>query len=242
LVRLKPDLIVAAGPEPLFAAVRQATRTIPVVMVSVDFDPVATGYIASLARPGGNLTGVTFRQAELAAKRLELLKETVPGLARVAVVWDTFSHDQMQSVSAAAAALKLQLHPIEFRDTPYDFEGALGAAARDGAGAVLSALSPEMFRERARLARAALDHRLPAAFPLREFADEGGLMSFGVNFPDQWRRAAEYADKVLKGAKPTDLPVEQPTKFELLVNLKTAKDLGIAVPESILVRADEVIE
>lgn len=242
LVGLKPDLIVAAGPEPLFAALRRQTRTIPIVMLSVDFDPLAAGYISSLARPGGNLTGLTLRQTELAAKRLELLKEAVPRLNTVAVLWDAFSRDQMESMTAAAAALGLPVHAIELRETPYDFAGLLQAAIRDGVGAALSALSPELFRKRARLALVARELSLPTTLPLREFAEEGGLMSFGVSFPDQWRRAAEYLDKVLKGTRPGDLPVEQPTKFELVVNLRTARALGLTLPESILARADELID
>lgn len=242
LVGRRPDLIVVAGPEALFAAVRQATATLSIVMIAVDFDPVAAGYVASLARPGGNFTGLTLRQTEVAAKRLELLKEMVPGLARVAVLGDAFSRDQVKAVADAASALNLQLHAVEFSSAPYDFESALRDAVRAGAGAALVSLSPEIFRERARIASIALDQRLPTTFPLREFAAEGGLMSFGVNFPRQWRRAAEFVDKVLKGARPAELPVEQPTTFELVINQRSARALGVTFPDPILARADETIE
>ena len=242
-VRLRPDLIVAVGPESLVRAVQQATRgTIPIVMVAVDFDPVAAGVVASLARPGGSITGVFFRQPELAAKRLELLKEVVPDAARVAIFWDEFTTEQLKSAEAAAGALAVQVEPIELRDAPYDFDGAFAAASRAGAGAVLTPMSPAIFRDRTRAADAALRSRIPAMFASRELAEAGGLVAYGANLAEQVRRAATYVDKVLKGARPADLPIELAATYELVINLRTAKALGLTIPQSVLLRADEVIE
>jgi len=242
LVRRNVDVILAPGPEATLRAARQATSTIPIVMIAVDYDPIALGYVAGLPRPGGNITGVFLQQLELTAKRLELLKEALPGVSRVAVLWDTFSADQLKAAQAAAKSLGLQLQPVEMRNPPYDFEGAFAAASRGSGGALLVLMSPVFFAERARMADLAAKKRLPAMFGLRQWAEAGGLMAYGANISDMFRRAAYYVDKILKGAKSADLPVEQPTRFELVVNQKTAKALGLTVPPSILVRADQVIQ
>jgi putative ABC transport system substrate-binding protein len=245
LVRLKVDLIVAGTTRSVLAA-KDATSTIPIVMLAVA-DPLGSGLIASLARPGGNITGLTFLGAELSAKRLELLKEVVPGLSRVAVLWHPGAHgertqrDMLKETEVAGRALGLQLQFLEARE-PSDFDGAFSAMTREHAGALLVLTSPMFSAEGARLADLAAKSRLPATYHLKVFAEAGGLMSYGARFTDQYRRAATFVDKILKGAKPGDLPVEQPTKFELVINLKTAKALGLKIPPSVLVRATEVIE
>jgi putative ABC transport system substrate-binding protein len=242
LVRSNVDVILASGPEATLRAARQATSTIPIVMVAIDYDPVALGYVASLSRPGGNVTGLFFQQLELTAKRLELLKEAVPSIARVAVLWDSHSADQWKVVQIAARALGIQLRSVELRNPPYDFERAFEIVSRDGTRAVLALMSPVFFGERARMATLAARNRLAAMFGLREWAEAGGLMAYGPNISYMFVRAAGYVDKILRGAKPAELPIEQPTKFELVINLKTAKALGLTVPPSLLARADQVIE
>ena len=242
LVRSNVDVILASGPEATLQAARQATSTIPIVMVAIDYDPVALGYVASLSRPGGNVTGLFFQQLELTAKRLELLKEAVPSVARVAVLWDSHSADQWKVVQIAARALGIQLRSVELRNPPYDFERAFELASRDGTRAVLALMSPVFFSERARMATLAARNRLAAMFGLREWAEAGGLMAYGPNISHMFVRAAGYVDKILRGAKPAELPIEQPTKFELVINRKTAKALGFTIPQSLLLRADQVIE
>ena len=242
LVRLPVDVLVAPGPEALLHAARQATSTMPIVMVAVDYDPIARGYVAGLARPGGNITGVFVRQPELATKRLELLKEALPQARRVAVLWDAFSAAQLREVEAAARVLEVELQPLELRQPPYDYGQAMSSAIAGRAQALLVLLSPLFFRDRARINDLVAHARLPASFGIREHVEGGGLMSYGVNLPDMFRRAADYVDKILKGAKPADLPVEQPTKFELIINLKTAQALGITIPPTLLFLADEVLK
>ena len=236
------DTIYAGGPELAVKSAVAATRTIPIVMQANDYDPVARGYVASLARPGGNVTGVFLQQIELTPKRLEFLTEAVPGMARVVVLWDRFSADQFEAAREAARSLKIPLHGIECTDPPYDYERALAGVEGGRRDALLQMTSPVFFVDRQRLAAVALDHRLPSVFAFRQWVDEGGLMSYGASLTDMGRLAADYIDRIAKGAKPADLPVEQPTKFELVVNLKTAKALGLTVQPSILARADEVIE
>jgi putative tryptophan/tyrosine transport system substrate-binding protein len=211
-------------------------------MIALDFDPLARGYVASLARPGGNITGLFVRQPELAAKRVELLKAALPGARRVAVFWDTFSADQLLETERVGRALGLQLQPVELRTRPYDFAAAFETAARGRAEAVLSSTSPALYGGRVRIAELAVRYHLPVIGPFRQFAEVGALLTFGVNLFEMNRYAATYVDKIVKGAKPADLPVEQPTKFELVVNLKAAKALGLTIPQSVLVRADEVIQ
>ncbi len=242
LVSLKVDIIVAAGtPAPL--AAKHATRTIPIVMSSAG-DPVGSGLVASLARPGGNVTGLSTFTRELAAKRLQLLKEVVPGVSRVAVLWNAanpYAVLNMRETQAAARTLGVQVQSLEVRG-PDDFENALPAAIKGRAGALIVVDDPLTYLYRMRIADFAARNRLPATYGFREFAEAGGLMAFGANLADLYRRAAIYVDKILKGAKPAELPVEQPTKFELIINLKTAKALGLTVPQSVLVRADEIIQ
>ncbi|MBI2554481.1 MAG: ABC transporter substrate-binding protein [Candidatus Rokubacteria bacterium] len=243
LVGLKVDVIVAPDP-PAAGAAKNATKTIPVVVRTSD-DPVAMGLVASLARPGGNITGLTSLWGELSGKRLELLKEVVPRISRVAVLWNP-AHPgailALRETEVAARSLGLQLQSLEVRGPNPDFEGAFGAAARERAGALITLRNPLIVRHRTRIVNLAAKSRLPAMYDEREFVEAGGLTSYGANLSDLNRRAAVYVDKILKGAKPADLPVEQPTKFELVINRKTAKALGLTIPQSILIRADEVIQ
>ena len=243
LVRLKVDLIVAAPAPPALAA-KSATGTIPVVFMGAA-DPVGIGLVASLARPGGNVTGLSYSVgSSIFAKDLELLKEAVPKLRRVAVLSNPASPSQPLAISeikSAARSLGLQLELVEARG-PGEFDGAFAAIARKRAEALFVVQDPAFSSHRARLVDLAVKDRLPTILTQREDAEAGGLMSYGPRLSDLWRRAATYVDKILKGAKPADLPVEQPTKFELVINLKTAKALGLSIPPSLLQRADEVIQ
>jgi putative ABC transport system substrate-binding protein len=241
-VSLKPDLIVAGGPEAVLQALRKATTTIPIVFVAIEFDPVTHGHVASLARPGGNVTGITLRQTELAVKRVELLKEALPGVTRVGVLWDSFSADQFKVTESAMRSFGLQLQSLEFAKPPYDLAGAFKLAERGRAEAVLCAATPVLWRERATIAKHAARHRLPVVAATSEEAQAGALLTYGTSLSGMYRQVATHADKILKGARPADLPVEQPTKFELVINLKTAKALGLTIPPSLLLRADQVIE
>ena len=243
LVRLKVDLIVSWGTQGVTAA-KNATETIPIVMIAVR-DPVGTGLMASLARPGGNVTGVSgYAGLEIVAKQLELLKETVPKIRRVAILSNpTNAYHQLaiRDVNVAARSLGVQLQLLEARG-PNEFDGAFAAMAKERVGALLVLSDAMLNSHRTRLADLAARSRLPAAYGVRESVEAGGLMSYGPSFLDLFRRSAAYVDKILKGAKPGDLPVEQPTKFELVINLKTAKALGLTIPQSLLQRADEVIQ
>jgi putative ABC transport system substrate-binding protein len=238
LVRLKVDMIVA-NQTPAATAAKRATGEIPIVMAGVG-DPVGTGLIASLARPGGNITGVTGVTAELAGKTLELVREILPAARRVAVLAnaaDPFTKPFLEQLQTAARTLGLELQAIMVRGAE-EFEAAFAAMDRGRADAVI--VQPSLPRKRA--VDLAARYRLPAVSPTRAFAEEGGLMSYAASFADTINKSAVYVDKILKGAKPADLPVEQPTKFELAINLKTAKALGLAIPPALLLRADEVIE
>jgi len=242
LVSLKVDVIVAAATVAVQAA-KQATKTIPIVM-PVSTDPVGNGLVANLARPGGNITGLSLLSSDLSGKRLELLKTVVPGVSRIAVLSNPTSLTaplQMREVEVAAQALRVQLQSLEVRG-PDDFERVFQAATQGRAGAPLALDDAFVFTHRARIARLAAKSRLPAMYGFREFVEVGGLMSYAANLVDMYRRAATYVDKILNGAKPGELPVEQPTKFELVINLKTAKALGLTIPQSVLSRADEVIQ
>ena len=238
LVRLKVDVIVTGGGESARAA-RQATATIPIVMAT-GADPVKLGVAESLGRPGGNVTGVTSLSAQLISKRIERLRELLPKVSRVAVLWDGTpnSHLSVQEVDAAARTLGIAIHQIDVGSR--DFERAFSTAAKERAMVVVA--SPAMFGERKRIADLAIKHRLPTVVGGREYAEAGGLFSYAVHYPDLFRRAAVYVDKILKGARPGDLPIEQPTRFELVINLKTARALGVTVPKVMLLRADETIE
>ena len=242
LVSLKVDVIVASGtPAPL--AAKNATKTIPIVMASAG-DPVGSGLVAGLARPGGNVTGQSTLTPDLGRKRLQLIKELLPGVSRVAVLWNAanpYTVLQVREIEAAARTLRVQTQSLEVRG-PDDFERVLPTAISGGAGALVVVEDPLTVSYRMRIVSFASQRRLPAMYGFREFAEAGGLMAFGANLPDLYRRVAIYVDKILKGAQPADLPVEQPTKFDLVINLKTAKALGLTIPPSLLARADQVIE
>jgi putative ABC transport system substrate-binding protein len=243
LIRLPVDLIVVPSTPPALAA-RNATNTIPLVAVSMG-DPVALGLVSSLARPGGNVTGLTsVLGPEIAGKQLELLKETVPKVSRMAVLWNPATSGNVLALTQAnlaARALRVELQPFEARSLA-DFDGAFTAMSAKRAGALLILGDVLFTAHRKRLVELSGKNRLPAIYSDRPFVDDGGLMSYGPNVFDNFRRAATYVDKILKGAKPADLPVEQPTKFELIINLKMARALGLIIPRSLLARADEVIE
>jgi putative ABC transport system substrate-binding protein len=238
-VRLKVDIIVAAAPSSTRAA-KEATSTIPIVM-AVDTDPVANGFVASLARPGGNITGLSTLAPEISGKQLELLKEIVPRLSHVAVLRTRPDAQVSKEMELAAGALKVQLQYLDVPG-PKDIETAFQAASKGRADAVLVLGSPILESARTQLADLAAKSRLPAIYHVSEFVEAGGLMSYGVSFTDLYRRAAIYVDKILKGRKPADLPVEQPIKFELVINLKAAKQIGLTIPPSVLARADKVIK
>lgn len=242
LVQLNVDLVLALEP-PAVEAARKATRTIPIVMRSTD-DPVERGWVASLARPGGNITGVATYSIELYGKRLQLLAETVPGLARVAALWDagwpaTAVGLRKMQEAARDAGVKIDSAPVRKVD---EMEQVIGSAAAGGAGAMVTLRSPMITAQRHRVARAAMQSKLPTIYDDREFAEAGGLMSYGANLAASYRRAAAYIDKILKGARPADLPVEQPTQFELVINASAARAIGLTIPKTLLLRADRIIE
>jgi putative tryptophan/tyrosine transport system substrate-binding protein len=242
LVRLKVDVIFAPS-STMVEPARQATKTIPIVF-SNHADPIGTGHVVSLARPGGNITGLSLLATELDAKAMELLKEAVPQATRIGVLWNPTTPSQvpgLQSVKAAGEKLGLALHVVP-ATTVKEFDDALASMTRERVGGVFVVPSPLSTMERAGLAQLALQYRLPTMFAARENVETGGLMSYGADRNDLIRRAALYIDKILKGAKPAELPVEQPTKFDLVINLTTAKALGLDVPPTLLARADEVIE
>jgi len=246
LVALKVDVILAPA-TPTALAAKQATKTIPIVF-AVAGDPVGSGLVTSLARPGGNVTGLSVLSTELVGKCLELLTQAVPGVSRVAALWqpgvvgERTEKDVLKAAEVAARALGVRLQFVEARG-PADIDRAFSDMTRERAGALTVLGGGSMlFAERRRLVDLAAKHRLPAVYTAREFVDAGGLIAYGPNFADLYRRAATYVDKILKGAKPGDLPIEQPTKFELVINLKTAKSLGLTIPESVRTHADEVIQ
>jgi len=241
LVRLKVDIIVTAGPV-LTRAAKEATSTIPIVM-TFDPDPVGSGFVASLARPGGNITGLSTLSPEISGKQLELLKETVTKLSRVAVLGNSTSPGNAQALSEmelAAGALKVKLQYLDVL-SPKDIETTFRAASKGRAGAVLVLPSPVLTSQRTQIVDLAVKSRLPAIYWRSDFVEAGGLMSYGASQNDLDRRAATYVDKILKGRTPADLPVEQPMKFEFIVNLKAAKQIGLTIPPNVLVRADKVI-
>ncbi len=243
LVDLKVDVILATGPQAALAA-KEATRTIPIVMVAVT-DPVENQIVATLARPGGNITGFTVSLPELGGKRLELLKEAVPGLSSVAVLWNPSNPistvPEWRTIQAAASALRVTLRSVEVRSAE-DFVKALSALSRHRPAALMMIPDTLTIPYRGIVADFASKNRVPAIFAQRDFAETGGLMSYGPSLPEMFRDAAAYVDKILKGAKAGELPVQQPAKFELVINMKTAKTLGLTIPQSLLVRADEVIQ
>ena len=246
LVALKVDVIVAAAGTPPALAAKQATRALPIVFIGAG-EPVTSGLVTSLARPGGNVTGLSLLFPELVGKCLELLKQAVPGVSRVAVLWqpgavsERTEKDILKGAEVAGRTLGVRLHFVEARG-PADIDRAFSDMIRVRAGALTVLSTPMFSSERRRLLDLAAKNRLPTVYSFREYVDAGGLMSYGPNLADLFRRAATYVDKILKGRKPADLPIEQPTRFELVVNLKTAKALGLTIPPSILVRADQLIE
>ena len=242
LVDLKVDVIVAAGSQAVHAAQR-TTKSIPIVMTSSS-DPVGTGFVASLAHPGGNITGLSLVGPDLSTKRLEMLKEVVLGVSRVAVFWnpdDPAAKISLRETQDAAKAQAMHLQIVEIREAS-DFESAFRAANKGRARALILLPAPIVATQAKQIADLALKNNLPAISPVSEFPNAGGLMSYGANLADLYGRAATYVDKILKGAKPADLPVEQPTRFELVINLKTAKQIGLTIPPNVLARADKIIK
>jgi putative ABC transport system substrate-binding protein len=242
LVRLKMDVLVTNA-VPAIRAAKEATSTIPIVMAGV-VDPVATGLVASLARPGGNITGLSVMTPELVGKQLEMLKEVVPKASRVAVLWNPANlgnAPQLKAAEVAARTLGVRLQPLEARG-PSEIDSAFAAMTKEGTDAVVVLVDVMFIDQRSRIANLAATHRLPAAHGTPESVEAGGLMVYGPSFLYNYRRAAVYVDKIFKGAKPADLPIEQPTKFDLVINLKTAKALGLTISPSLLARADEIIQ
>ena len=241
LVRLKVDIIITGGP-PATRAAKEATSTIPIVMAQ-DTDPVGNGFVAGLARPGGNITGLSILAPELSGKQLELLKETIPKLSRVVFLTNSNEPGYMQmrkETELAAAALRVQIQFLDARG-PNDVEIAFREATKRSADAILAPAMPIIVSRRTQIANLAVKNRLPAMYGQPEYVDAGGLMFYGANITDLFRRAASYVDKILKGRKPADLPVEQPTKFEFIINLKAAKQIGLTIPPNVLALADKVI-
>jgi putative tryptophan/tyrosine transport system substrate-binding protein len=241
LVRLKVDLIVTSGgPTPI--AAKKVTTTIPIVMVTAG-DPVGQGLVASLARPGGNVTGLATFSPELITKRLEVLKDAVPKLARVGLLRTPLGQDpQLKELRPAALALKIKVEEIETQSESKALESAFQTAKQKQVNAIMTTTNRYFFAERKRIVELAGKYRLPAIYFQKEFVDEGGLMSYGVDYDDLFRRAAGYVDKILKGAKPADLPVQQATKFEFVINLKAAKQIGLTIPPDVLARANKVMK
>jgi putative ABC transport system substrate-binding protein len=242
LVRLKMDVIVTAA-VPAIRAVKEATKTIPIVMAAV-VDPVATGLVDSLARPGGNITGLSFMTPELVGKQLEMLKELVPNASQVGVLWNPENlgnPPQLKAAERAARTFGIRLRALEAR-SPRDIDGAFTVMTRERASAVLILVDVMFINQRIQIANLAATRRLPAVYGLPEHVEAGGLLAYAPSFLSGYRRAAVYVDKILRGAKPNDLPIEQPTQFEVVINLKTAKALGLTIPPSLLARADQIIE
>ena len=244
LLGLKVDLIVVTGTAPASAA-KRATRTVPIVMANVG-DPVGAGLVASLARPGGNITGLSSLSPELNTKRLEILKDALPKLARVGLLTlpgaNIATDLQLRDLRSAALTLNLRLEEIETQADPKSLESAFQTAKQKQVNAIMTTASPRFFTGRKRIVELAGKYRLPAIHFQKEFVDEGGLMSYGVDYDDLYRQAAHYVDKILKGAKPADLPVQQPTKFEFIINLKAARQIGLTIPVRVLERANQVIK
>jgi putative tryptophan/tyrosine transport system substrate-binding protein len=242
LIRSKADVVVTFGPEITLKAASAASQTIPIVMIAVNFDPIAGGYVSNIARPDKNITGLVSRAPELAAKQLELLVEAFPDEKPIAVLWEPASATQFDAVQRTAQSFHIELRSHKVENPPFDFDEAFRAIAQDGSRMVLVLSGPTFGPQRAHIADLAIQHRLPTMFTFKYYVEAGGLMSYGIDTLPIFRRAASFVAKILRGAKPSDLPVEQPTNFEFALNLKTAKTIGVSVPTSILLRADEVIE
>jgi putative ABC transport system substrate-binding protein len=241
MVAAKADVLVANGPEIALQAATAARPAVPIVMLANNYDPFARGYVKSLAQPGGNITGLYYRQPELAVKQLELLVEAFPERKRAAVLLDSASADQLSAIERAVPSMRLSLRSLKL-DPPYDFDAAFRTVAQSEAQMLQVLSSPAFNPHRAHIAELAIGHRLPTMFIFRTYVEAGGLMPYGVETGPMWRRAASYVAKILRGAQPADLPVEQAANFEFALNLKTAKAIDVTLPTSILLRADEVIE
>ncbi len=242
MVGTNPDVLVSLGAQPALQAFTQASRTIPIVFVANNYDPIALGYVQSLANPGGNATGVFLRQTELAEKQVELLTQAFPERTRLAVLWDDISAAQFEAAERRAQLLRLQVHSFKMDRPPYDIEAAFQSMARTGANMLLVLSGPFFARHRQQIVDLALRQRLPSMFIFKAYAESGGLMSYGADPVAMYRQGGTFVAKILKGAKPADLPVELPTKYEMVLNLKTAKSIGVDLPPTVLIRADEVIE
>jgi putative ABC transport system substrate-binding protein len=242
LLRTNLDLVVAVGIEAALQAVLAASRTIPIVIWAINYDPVALGYVHSLVQPGGNITGIVSLQTELAAKQVELLTQAFPGRTRLGILWDQISGDQFAAAERQARSLSLDVQSLKLEHPPYDFDAAFQKLGEGSPQMLLVLSSPFFTPARSRIAGLAIQQRLPTMFIFKTYVEAGGLMSYGVNAPANYRQLGFYAAKIFNGAKPADLPVEQAVKFELVINLKTAKAIGIDVSTAIQLRADEVIE
>jgi len=242
LINARCDVIVATGPEVSIRAAKEAAGMIPVVMIAIDFDPVSTGLIKSLKRPGVNMTGLSAQQIDLIAKRLEMMKEMLPRTQRIAVVSNASTTDQLAMVQRVAPSFGIAIQAAELGNPPHDYAAILRTVKHNGADAVLVLSAGVFFRDRAQIVEQSLKQAIPTSYAQREYAEEGGLITYGVNLRELFAHAADYVDRILKGAVAAELPVEQPTKFELVINLKTAKALGITIPHSVLARVDEVIQ
>ena len=240
LIAWKADALFVFGPEfPLRAA---AAAPIPIVVGAINFDPIAKGFVQSLAQPGGNITGVMSRWPAITAKQVELLQEAFPDRNQLGMLWDTLSADQFAAAESQAKAMRLELRGFKLENPPYDFGAAFRALAQDNVQTIIVGASPLFPRQSAKIAALAIEHRLPSMFIVKFYVEDGGLMSYGVDMPGLMRRAASFVAKILRGARPADLPLEHVDRFEFVLNLKTAKAIGVTVPTATLLRADEVIE
>jgi putative ABC transport system substrate-binding protein len=242
LMAWKADVLFAFGPELALQAAAAARPPVPIVMAAVNFDPIASGYVQSLTHPGGNITGIVSQQLELVGKQLEFLTEAFPDRKRIGALWDVQSADQFRAAEREAQARQLSLRSLKLENPPYDFAAAFRTVAGDGVQMLLVLSSPYFSPQNVEIARLAIEHRLPCMFIVKSYVEAGGLMSYGADFVLMTRRVASLVSKILRGAKPSDLPVEQTAHFEFVVNLKTAKAMGVTLPTSILLRANEVIE
>jgi putative ABC transport system substrate-binding protein len=242
LVRAQPELIVVCGPAVPLQSVVGTNYTNPIVMIAFNFDPIVSGYVKSLSRPGGNITGVVSQQLELAQKQVELLTQTFPGKTHLAILFEAQSVDQFSAAERAAKSLKLEVQSQKLEGPSYNFDAAIRSAAAGGAQMLLMLSGPRWAQHRSLIADLTIQHRLPAMFIAKHYVEPGGLISYGADLSAIYRKGADYVAKILKGAKPADLPVEQATKFELVVNLKAAKALGVTIPNGILLAADQVID
>jgi ABC-type uncharacterized transport system substrate-binding protein len=242
LVRSNVNVLVTQGTEPALQAALGATRTLPIVMMAANYDPFASGYVKSLARPDGNVTGVFLRQTELAEKQTELLWQAFPDRTHIGILWDAISAPQFNAAERRAKIFGLQVYSLKLENPPYDFEAAFGSLAAASTETLLVLSSPHFISARGQIVQLAIQHRMPTMFIFRTYVEAGGLLSYGADFAAMHRQAATHVAKILKGAKVGDIPIEQPNRFEFAVNLRTAKAIGIELPTSILLRADEVIE